>query len=491
MNNHREFCGLPIKAWVTLFVIVFVIRAPFLFYFGLSVDAYSNMDRLPGYQFLAGQGRPGSYLLVELLNGLGLYGPIPQYANILLALPLLCISAVLLWSTIFSTRRGQGLAVISAAVLFLAHPYNAEILTFRDAAPFYALSTLLGVGGYYLGAVRGRFIVAILLVALALSIYQTFINFLAIAWLLTFLVSRIDIRRLRNVLRDDLRKVEIKGILLIVASLLTYLAAIKLINLITHTHQDGRATLIAFDEVPQRYHETLMVVRQFFAGDLIAKAGVTSAVTVLLWIAGFGICLADGSRRVKFVVVPLVFLLSCLAGIGVILVGRDFGPVPRVLVGFALLPAFGAVCALFYLRERGRAIMYGVLSVLLLSYAGISATVAADQVRVNRRDGLIAAVIEARMPLAPGQHIAIIRGPETWHGLSTQRDYMNMSAYWPDWSKVSALSEFYGYPIQKADPAEHARAVAYCRGAPVWPALDSTRVLDGGLAVVCMGRPLD
>jgi hypothetical protein len=398
---------------------------------------------------------------------------------------------VLLWSTIFSTRQGQVLAVISAAVLFLAHPYNAEILTFRDAAPFYALSTLLGVGGYYLGAVRGRSIAAILLVAFALSIYQTFVNFLVIAWLLTFLVSRIEMRRLKDVLRDDLRKVEIRGILLIVTSLVTYLAAMKLINLVTHTHQDGRATLIAVDEIPRRWHDMLMVVRQFFAGDLIAKANIASAVTVLLWVAGFGICLVDGNRRVKFLFVPLVFALSCLAGIGVILVGRDFWPVPRVLVGFALLPAFGALCSVLYLREQARKIMYVTLGVLLLSYAGISATVAADQVRVNRRDRLIAAVLEARMPLAPEQHIAIVGGPETWHGLSTQREDMNMSAYWADWSKVSALSEFYGYPIQKADPAEHARAVAYCRGAPVWPALDSTRVLDGGLAVVCMGRPLD
>lgn len=489
MSNQRKFCDLPATMWIIVFVVVYLVRAPFLFYFGFSVDAYNNAGHLPTYEFLAAQGRPGSYVLFELVNGLGLYGPVPQYVAILVTLPLLCMSAVLLWTTIFTPRKDNTWAIAIGAVLFLAHPYNAEILTFRDAAPVYALSTFLGVSGYYLGVVRGRLFSAILLIAFALSIYQTFINFLAIAWLLAVMVYRISPSRLRDELRDNLKEVEVRGILLIIASLVVYVVVLRLLNLVTHTTQDGRAVLISLGELPKRYQEVLLVVRQFFAGDVISKASITSTMTVLLWIAGFGVCVADGQRWSKLVVIPLVFLLTCLASIGVILVGHDFGPVPRVLVGFALLPAFGATCALMYLRGRGRQGMYGVLGVLILSYTGIGATVASDQVRVNRRDLLIAAVLDARMPLSPGQHIAIVRGPEAWYGLSTQRGYMNMSAYWTDWSKTTALSEFYGYPVQNADEAEYAKATAYCRKAPIWPALDSTRVLAGDLAVVCMSRP--
>lgn len=489
MNENREFFGLSVRAWLIIFILVFLVRAPFLFYFGFSVDAYLNVGHLPSYAFLAGQGRPGSFLLFELFRGLGLYGPIPQYVDVLLALPLLCIAAVLLWSTLFKVQRRSVLPVMAGAVLFLVHPYNAEILTFRDAAPIYALSTLLGVGGYYLYLIRGRFIEAVLLVTFALSIYQTFINFLAIVWLLSVLVSRIGPRRLESAFRDDLRKIEGKGFALIVVSLATYLVVLKLLNWITGTQQDGRATLIAFSEIPERLRQVLMVVRGYLAGDLIASADLASAATVFLWVAGFGLCLIDGSRRMRFIVVPAIFALSCLASIGVILVGRDFGPVPRVLVGFALLPAFGASYSLLYLSERYKKVVYAMLGLLLLSYAGVGATIAADQVRVNQRDRVIASVLEARMPLAAGQHIAIVRGPEAWHGLSTQRSYMNMSAYWTSWSNVNALSEFYGYPVQAADQAEYARAQAYCKTAPIWPAKESTHVLDGGLAVVCMSRP--
>lgn len=489
MNHQRKVFDISIYAWILLLAIVFLVRAPFLFYFGFSVDAYSNAGSFPSYDFLASQGRPGSYLLFELLRGLGLYGPVPQYAAVLIALPLLCVSAVLLWSTLFKTHDSHVPAITMGAALFLAHPYNAEILTFRDAAPVYALSTCLGIGGYYLGVIRGRFVASTLLIALALSIYQTFVNFLAIAWLLTLLIACIDPVRLKGAVRDDLRKIEIRGVFIILASLVTYLIVLKLLNLVMHTHQDGRATLIAFDEIPKRYRDALLVVREFFAGDLIAKASIASVATVLLWISGFGLCLVDGSRRIKFIMVPMVFVLACVASIGVILVGRDFGPVPRVLVGFALLPAFGGLCFLLYLRERGKRIMYGALGVLLLSYTGISATVAADQVRVNRRDMVIAAALDARMSLVPGQHVAIVRGPDAWHGLSTQRGYMNMSAYWARWSKATALSEFYGYPIQDANDAEYVRAAAYCKDAPIWPAKESTTVLSGDLAVVCMSRP--
>lgn len=492
MNNEQEFCGFSIKAWITLIAIVFIVRAPFLFYFGFSVDAYSNAPRLPWYEFLAGQGRPGSYLLFELINSLGLYGPIPQYVAVLLSLPLLCMAAVLLWSTIISPRGRHVLVIAVGAILFLAHPYNAEILTFRDAIPIYAVSTLLGVGGYYLGVVRGRFLTAVLLMAIALSIYQTFINFLAIAWMLAFLLSRIGLVQLKEAMRDDLGRVVSRGWWLVLLSLVTYLVAVKLLNLVMHTHQDGRATFIGISEISERCRQALPVVKQFLTGDLIAKAKSASVITVLLWFAGFGICLFDGRSRMRLVWVPLALLLSCLASIGVILVAHNFGPVPRVLVGFALLPAFGAMCVLLYLQQqRWRRFMYGVLGLLLLSYTAISATIAADQVRVNRRDRLMAAALQARMPLAPGQHVAIVRGPAAWYGISTQREEMNMSAYWAAWSKATALSEFYGYPVQGASADEFVRAKAYCRTAPLWPAMGSAQVLDGELAVVCMGRPDD
>lgn len=483
--------GLPVKVWLCLFLAVALVRAPFLFYFGYSIDAYSNAGGVPSFDFLAGQGRHGSYLLFIVLQGLGLYGPIPQYAAVLFSIPLLCIAAVLLWSTVFEPQQRSMSGIVFGAVIFLAHPYNAEILTFRDAVPVFAVSTALGVLGYYLGVVRGKVIVSILLMALALSIYQTFINILAIVWLLGAMLSRISPQRLEGVLRDDLRKNEIKGALLIVMALLVYLVSIKLLNFALHIPQNARATFISIADVPARWNAVVPVIKQFLAGDLVVKAGLASILTLLLWATGFAICMRDGRRRIKFVVVPIVCVLTCFASIGVILVGRDFWPMPRVLVSFALLPAFGALYALIYLQERERKFLYVLLCLLLISYTAIGAQVAADQLRVNKRDMLMASAIAARVSLAPGQHVAIVGGSGATLGLGTLRGDMNLSAYWASWSKATALSEFYGYPIQGASDEENSRAIVYCKNASVWPAIDSIHTFEDSLVAVCLSRPTE
>src|SRR5690606_27533622 len=117
------------------------------------------------------------------------------------------------------------------SVLFLVHPYNAEILTFRDAAPVFAVSMLLGIGGYYLGVVRGRVVASILLMVCALSIYQVFINVLVVAWLLGAMLSRVAPRRLMDVLRPDLRENGMRGALLIMGAFLAYLVVARLVEL--------------------------------------------------------------------------------------------------------------------------------------------------------------------------------------------------------------------------------------------------------------------
>lgn len=492
VKNQHEIGGFSLAQWLGLFAAVALIRAPFLFYYGFSIDAYNNASTEPQLEFFAGQGRFGSYLLFRAFQELGLYGPVPQYAAVLLALPLLCIAAVLLWRTMFeaSDRRSPA-AVVLGTLLLLAHPYNAEILTFRDAAPVFAISTLLGVGGYYLGVVRGRVVASILLMVCGLSIYQVFINFLAIAWLLGAMLALIEPQRLSGALRPGLRQGGLKGAVLIGASLIAYLVLTKLVEHAVHAPPTARATLIGVGDIPARWREVWAVVRALLEGDLIAKARLASALTVLLWAAGFMVCLRDGRRGMKFFVVPAVAILTCFASIGVILVGREFWPMPRVLAGFSVLPAFGALCAALYLRGMPRNLLLGVLGLLLISYTAIGARVAADQVRVNSRDMVMATILAARMPLSPGQHVAVIGGPDAAFGLGTQRGDMNLSAFWAGWSKVTALSEIYGYPLQAADQAEHLRAIAHCKDSPLWPAMDSARILDGGLAVVCMSRPAE
>jgi hypothetical protein len=490
-SNNNERYLLPVKVWGWLLAGVFLVRAPFLFYFGMSTDAYTYIDRLPEYSFLAGQGRPGAYLLVHFLHSLALYGPVQQYADLIITLPVLCITGVLLLASVFDASRTDHKIFIVGALLFLAHPYNAEILTFRDAAPFYAIGSLLGVAGYYLAVVRRRYLLGMGCIVLGLTIYQTFLNFLAISWLLSLILSLSAPKRLELTCHPNMPRLALRGLLVIIASLLTYFLVIKFFNVIGNTHQNGRATFISLGELPQRLRDAGTILLALLHGDLIVNAILASVLTMTMVLAGMLAVVLDGTRPLRFLVAPVGWLLCFVASIGVILIGRDFWPMPRVLVAVALLPAFGFVLATSYFRGALRRGMWVAATLLLVAYTAISSLVAADQIRNNRRDMVMAAAVAGRMSLTPHQHVAMVGGPDSSGNLLTvhgDRD-MNLSAYWPYWSRTAALSEFYGYPLALPSEQEYARAEAYCRTADLWPSFASTTLLSGGLAVICLSRP--
>lgn len=491
-NNDASFNVDGWKPWFLVIAAAFVVRAPFLFYFGMSNDAYNNALTLPTYGFLASQGRPGAFVLLKLLDGLGAFGPICQYVDILIAVPLLCISAVLLWRSALLWSGKARIAVMLGAVMFVAHPYQAEILTFRDAAPFYAVSTLLGCAGYYLAVAGGRrkFVLGVLMIVAGLTIYQTFLNFLAIIWLMTVLFAYVAPEQIREFTRADLRRIIRTGFVAMLAAGIFYFGLTKVLGVLTGTHRAARAQLIAASDIPARIDAVMAIISGFMHGDLIASAPIASVVTTALAVGGMLVYLLFGRGIKRIVVVPLIFVLLTIASVGVIVFGQGFWPMPRVLVGYAMLPAFGAISLLLILRRLyWQRLLVSLCAVLLVSYTAIGATVAADQVRVNQRDMVLAAALAGRMALEPHVHIAMIGGPSAGYGIKTKRGDMNSSAYWPLWSKAASLSEFFGYPLNNATPAEYVRAQAYCAAkGSIWPAIDSVGRLDGNLAVVCFTR---
>lgn len=479
------------KPWLLVVVAAFVVRAPFLFYFGMSNDAYHNALTLPQYGSLAGEGRPGAFVLLELLNGLGIFGPVRQYANILIAIPMLCIAVVLLWRSMLLWSGRAQMAILLGTILVIAHPYQAEILTFRDAAPFYAVSTLLGCAGYYLAVTGGRrgFAFGVLMIVCGLTIYQTFLNFLVIAWLVTVLLAYMAPARMHEFTRVELRRVVRSGFLTVLVAGVVYFVVMRLLDILTGTHQSHRAQLIAWTDIPARLDDVMTVIAGFMRGDLIASAPIASVITTALAVGGVAVYLLFGRGVARFFAVPLIFLLLLVASVGVVIFGRGFWPMPRILVGYTLLPAFGAISLLLLLRDgRWQKFLATLCAVLVVSYTAIGAEVATDQLRVNQRDRVLAAAIAGRMVLPPGVHVAIIGGPSAAYGVETKRGDMNSSAYWPTWSKTDALSEFFGYPVKGATAAELVRAQAYCAQAATWPAFGSTTKLGGGLAVVCFTR---
>ena len=494
MEQIRSRADRFVGGWwpcVLVVIVAFIVRAPFLFYFGMSSDAYYNAEQLPEYVFLASEGRPGAYLLLLLLDGLGIFGPMAQYANILLGVPLLCAAAILLWrSALVWSARGC-VAIMVGAVLFVAHPYQTEILTFRDAVPFFAVSTWLGCAGYYCATLggRGRFVLGVVMIAAGLAVYQTFLNFLVIVWLMTVVLAYTAPARLHDDLRPDLRKVVRTGLFAIVAACVVYVITNRLVDLLTAVHRGKRVRLIAPADIPARVGDFWTVIKSLLGGDMIVSAPIASVATTALLGIAVAIYLLFGRSVVRFLLVPVAFALALVASVGIAGIGSGFWPMPRVLVGYALLPAFGAISLLLLVRggKLRRWVIVGC-AVLTLSYTAIGATVAADQMRVNARDVTMATLIAAHVSLTPHRHLAIIGGPLVGYNVKTHRGDMNQSAYWKQWSQVSVISEALGYPIDVATAEERVKAVAYCMQAETWPAQSSTSILGGNLAVVCFSR---
>lgn len=466
-----------------------VFRAPFLFYIGMSTDAYNNGINLPHYEFLASQGRQGAYLLVRLMDGLGIYGPHLQYLNALLGIIALSLAAFYLFRSLFAE---SWTLVFVGSVLFLAHPYQAEILTFRDAAPFYALASMLGCLGYYLSGQEKKYgaLAGTALMTAGLMIYQSFVNFLAMAWLLeAFLLLALPISQ------DELpqrRRKLIRSACSVAAAMAAYLSLTKVLNLLQGTAAKGRATLIALEDVPNRAVEMLAVFEQLVSVDLIVPAPVTSLLVAVLACSAMALLLLRGSGPWRFFALPVFAFLALFCSVGLISAGKDFWPVPRTLVAVALIPAFAA-CILLKLVDSKllRNGIFAITSIVLVSFIGIGTLVAVDQVRINKRDAFLATSVAARVALPPGTRLAVIGGPNNAYGLHTVRGDMNISAYWTNWSKVEAFSESLGYRIEAPSEQDWSRGTGYCASPEVetWPAMTSVSRLDGGLVVVCLSKP--
>jgi len=484
------FAGRPAAVCLALiFFAMLMARAPFLFYIGMSTDAYNNGLDLPPYDFLASQGRQGSYVMIRLLSGLGIYGPHLQFLNVALGIAALSVASFYLFRTVFPHSR---LAIFTGSLLFLAHPYQSEIITFRDAFPFYAVATMAGCCGYYLtGSVdRRRLLSGTFLIVAGLTIYQSFVNFLAMAWLLqAVLVMLLPAYRERDP-NWQRRLMQRAGS--VTAAMAIYLVLIKALNHLQGTAVAGRATLISIEEIPERAGAVLLVFKQLIRVDLIASAPLASALIAMLVLSALILMLVRGEGYWRFVAVPAFAVLLLFFSVGLISVGKDFWPMPRTLVAAALIPAFAA-CILLELARSAlffRSIAI-TSSIILVAYVGLGTRVAVDQVRINQRDALFAATIAARVPLPPGIHLAIVGGPNNALGLSTVRGDMNISAYWAHWSKVEAVSEYLGYRIANPTEQQWDMSRAYCASPDVetWPGETSVSTIGDGHVTICLSKP--
>jgi hypothetical protein len=467
-----------------------------------AIDDYVYLlsdHRRHSFEIALMQGRPGAAFLRELLRELD---ALPPASGLLggIALTLTLVWVGIQVCRMWGIDRFQTLSCL--VVLFIClHPYQAEVFTFRVAV--LTLAVALGSAFYGINTCfhsRRAGITSVVAVTAALLTYQVVLNYLVMAlfFSLVFFVARrngigepeaADPMWLRRVFRSQLITLSSA---MVCSALVTFA-----IPPLFHVPLVERTELLNLSELGTR--AVLAIERLFvmFALGEPVMPVATKWLLVVTPLAGLLVAALNspaGAWRKLCRRLGIPFILASVGGLpaslGIVLVLREWWPVPRVSPQVSLFWAGVFALAFLAATPLSRRLMLVLSSFILISFIGVNNHIFQDQLRVNLRDIAQANRIISRLEAMPDfPRIAgavVIGGRWYYHSpLKTALGDMNISALSAEYSKIGLLNEVSGYNLQPAPRTVTEKARAYCSTAPRWPSPQAVTVLDL-FAVVCL-----
>lgn len=460
---------------------------------GYSVDDYGHLlaPQHFSFAFSLSQGRP---LVAPMLEGLRLLGLHPAATMTLSTLSL--VLALLFAGLVVCRLMGIGdRPVECAAVMSLLslHPYQAEIFTFRTASILMAIPVTLAFASLLAPKRRPwQWAAAIAAMAAAVSVYQTVVHYAAVALVLTLWVQA-----LHGGLRAGWGRIR-SGVALLALGVAAYLAALKLLLLITGVALNARGALIGLEDVGSRGAQIRGLIERIF----LRGEPVMPVAPKLLLLAMLALTWVSAARSGRSGAGTWRTRLACMAGgtamgvactLGVLMVLKEWYPAPRVLSQIGLF--WGGVLALGLLHAgpKARTVLLCLGAIIVMSCAGSSITVASEQIRLNRRDMMQAAQILAEVDRLPDAEKLIgvwLHGGTPFYPAGFQTAYydLNVSALSVTWARTWLLNEVSGRNYALPSEALVSQAARHCTGAPRWPRPGSVARI-GDYAVVCLPEP--
>lgn len=478
---------------------------------GLSVDDYSFSFGVEDGQlelFLS-QGRIFGWLIAYTIDSIGVNLNDTYFTMVL------CVLA-LQSALVVSALRFVGYpSLIGAGIiggLMALHPYAAESLTFKVILPVYAMALLFTIVAIELvnshpKGLRVK-IVAVLTIAAALMTYQAALNYLTVVAFGSLLMSTVlDIQTAG--LKPDRSALRARGYSLLLYSFfgtVIFIAVLWLIKIFGVVgNLTPRASFIELSDFPKRFEDVLNgIYTIFFRSEPIFPAGLKFPFFAL--IAGSVIIIAATlltRGRDHFNTAFGLFILSIvpILAIGIIIPFNDWWPVPRVLAHDALL--FGVLFA-----SAGRVVSESKVTlnqsiarlfafvgiVILIGFVLVNNQIFADQQKIAQWDRFKANRIVARLEETPGfkKVTKLYVDGGRWGypvHLQTLQGDMNISAFFPSWSKQPLVLETTGYSLALPSSAEIRAASEMCASRRIWPDKDSV-FINGDIAVVCLERSI-
>jgi len=483
---------------ICIFVMVFCLlaRLPFLLAPGLSIDSYTNLDGWPSMERFISQGRFGQYLVLQGLESIGVNPA--AFATLLqgVGLAAFAFSAPLFFSAFGRADAQLRKFVIAVpSLLLVLHPFQAEILTFSEASFTALLAVALGIFSVFLAARIPRlWWLACAILIMAISMYQVVLNYVCLMFAFGALVECVnsDGKLRGNVARYRPLMVSFGMIFL---ALVLYLLINKALIAAFDVPVDGRGQTLPFDQFKTRWIDVYGLSKWLIDNPLFLE--VSKFVRLAFWaivIGGWGVLvlrlLKNWSAATPLALL-IIFALPVL-GLGVVLVGVSWWPVPRVLGGIVAIFAMGLywLCASVQARwsKAGVTVLAGTF---LLAAVAIGHRIHSDQVQLNTFDGFLAGKIYDELRGVDGFNeqmpVAVVNNRLKWsHPVNLPSTWMdmNISAYSVPAAVRARISLSTGrlLNIRQATESE----VGICSKGPIWPENGFVSVQSGGSALVCL-----
>lgn len=455
---------------VALVVLMVLLRAPFWVSPGWSVDSYSILMGVSGELNLS-QGRVGQSLIYLVLHELGFNRFALASLGTLISVIIGSVGAWLLFAH-FETSKKNLLSIFMASLLFLLHPFNVELLTFPEVNISTSVAFLLAVVAFILVTSRlGSLRAAVLVFCFALSVYQVVLNLVVIC-ILAFLLFRC-----RN--WADSRIFFYRSTLFLLTSVGIYLLLIKGTSALTGVALEGRAVFLSGSELLDRAGSVMSATLNLLTFPTLVESSGTRFVALSLVTVCAMIYIRSNLRAERWravAVLPLFVGLGSVAAIGVVMAGKVWWPVPRVLASVSLILPIVLLFAYAETQHRlERFCLIALSSALLFAYAAISYVAYHDQRTLNSLDQQLAREI-SRGVLKNSDSVVIVNKHMRWsHGvrLRTVVGDMNISAFAVQSSYPGLFLYSTGRLLSfgKVDEA----AAAWCESVMPWPSEAAVR----------------
>ena len=393
--------------------------------------------------------------------------------------------------------------------IMIAHPYLTEILTFRMALPGYSIALIFSIIALEMLTMKpaswGARVTALFATFAMLLTYQIFLNYFAVAIIFAFIYGQLFHKKNDKSLAVD----NVYGVRAITLTLISTVSTVAFI-LVTWTCKavgltsgTSRASFITFDKIPERLEQiSSSLVRIYWSAEPVFSGWLKILVALMLFISAIiifwylltGKAKENSFRKVFFTFFAVILIVP--VSLGVIIPFGDWWPVPRVIAHVAIIIGLLFLMADSCMKEPGNLFLKSLIFIfriiVLVGFVFLSNQILADQQRVNQWDKMMANRLISRLEMHPHfrnvQFVHINGG--SWGfptKLRTNQGDMNMSAFFPAFSKVSLLVEGSGYRFEAATGLKAIVGKTYCEGKQPWPNAESITVVED-LAIFCLKK---